>query len=123
MNSAQAAHRRREALADSARRHQRRAVNAMVSNALRSLVIAIAICVLPDCSSAQQPRANAQPLFAGKNVLIVYLSRTNNTKRVAEFIQQKIGGTIVAVELEKPYPADYEATVQQVARENETSYL
>jgi len=95
----------------------------LASNTVRSLVIATAIGVLPVCSSGQQPRANAQPLFAGKNVLIVYLSRTNNTKTVAEFIQQRIGGTIVAVELEKPYPADYEATVQQVARENETGYL
>jgi flavodoxin len=93
------------------------------SNTVASLVIATAICLLPDCSSAQQPRANAQPLFAGKNVLIVYLSRTNNTKTIAEFIQQRVGGAMVAIELEKPYPADYEATVQQVAHENETGYL
>ena len=32
-------------------------------------------------------------------------------------------GTMVALELETPYPADYNATVQQVARENETGYL
>lgn len=95
----------------------------MASIAVRALVIATTLCILPDCSSAQQPRANAQPLFAGKNVLIAYLSRTNNTKTVAEFIQQLVGGTLVAVELEKPYPADYKATVQQVARENETGYL
>jgi flavodoxin len=123
MNLAQAAHRRREGLADSARRHQSRAVNAMASAAVRSVVIAIAICVLPDWSSAQQPRGNAQPLFVGKKILIVYLSRTNNTKTIAEFIQQRVGGTMVAVELKEPYPADYEATVQQVARENETGYL
>jgi hypothetical protein len=30
---------------------------------------------------------------------------------------------LVALELEMPYPADYNATVQQVARENETGYL
>lgn len=29
----------------------------------------------------------------------------------------------VALELERPYPADYDAIVQQVARENETGYL
>jgi len=92
-------------------------------NAVRSLVIATAICVLPDCSSAHQPPPNAQRLFAGENVLIVYLSRTNNTKTIAEFIQQRVGGTIVAIELERPYPADYEATVQQVAQENDTGYL
>jgi flavodoxin len=58
-----------------------------------------------------------------KNTLIVYLSRTNNTKAIAEIIHQKVGGTLVALELETPYPADYRTTVQQVVRENETGYL
>ena len=56
-------------------------------------------------------------------VLIVYLSRTNNTKTIAEIIHNNIGGTIVALELEKPYPEDYRETVQQVVKENETGYL
>jgi flavodoxin len=58
-----------------------------------------------------------------KNTLIVYLSRTNNTKAIAEIIHQEVGGTLVALELVTPYPADYRATVQQVVRENETGYL
>jgi flavodoxin len=87
------------------------------------LTIAAIICLLSGCSRAQQLPANAQPLTAEKKVLIVYLSRTNNTKAIAEFIHQKVGGTLVALELETPYPADYNATVQQVARENETGYL
>jgi flavodoxin len=91
--------------------------------AVKLLIFATAICVLADCSSAQQPRANAEALFRGNNVLIVYLSRTNNTKAVAEFVHQRIGGTIVAIDLQRPYPADYEAIVQQVARENATGYL
>jgi flavodoxin len=95
----------------------------MRDTALRALVIAATICVLLDRSSAQQLPANTQPLFAKENVLIVYLSRTNNTRVVAEFIHQKVGGTIVGLELQKPYPADYNATVQQVARENETGFL
>ena len=53
----------------------------------------------------------------------MYLSRTNNTRAVAELIHQMVGGTMAALELETPYPADYNATVQQVARENETGYL
>jgi|SRR5512133_2431748 flavodoxin len=56
-------------------------------------------------------------------ILIVYLSRTNNTKAVAEIIHQKVGGTLVALELEKPYPQNYRATVKQVAEENERGYL
>ncbi len=56
-------------------------------------------------------------------VLIVYLSRTNNTKAIAEIIQKNVGGELVALELEKPYPENYEVTVQQVVKENETGYL
>src|SRR5687768_17018143 len=37
-------------------------------------------------------------------VLIVYLSRTNNTKAIAEIIHSYVGGKLVALELEKPYP-------------------
>jgi flavodoxin len=91
--------------------------------AIASLIIAATIGLLPGCSKAQQAPADAQPLTAEKKVLIVYLSRTNNTKAIAELIHQKVGGTIVALELERPYPADYDAIVQQVARENETDYL
>jgi flavodoxin len=56
-------------------------------------------------------------------ILIVYLSRTNNTKAVAQIIHQKVGGTLVALELEKPYPENYQAIVRQVAEENESGYL
>ena len=58
-----------------------------------------------------------------ENILIVYLSRTNNTKAVAEIIQQNVGGKLVALELQKPYPENYKATVQQVVDENETGFL
>lgn len=95
----------------------------MKSITFLSLMTLTTICLLSGCSSAQQLPASNQPLPDEKKILIVYLSRTNNTKAIAEFIQQKVGGTIVPLELETPYPADYNATVQQVARENETGYL
>lgn len=88
-----------------------------------SLVILAAICLLSIRSRAQQPAVDNQPPRPEKKILIVYLSRTNNTKAIAEIIHNKVGGTMVALELERPYPADYSATVQQVARENETGYL
>lgn len=58
-----------------------------------------------------------------KRTLIVYLSRTSNTKVIAEIIQQNVGGTLVALELETPYPEDYRTTVNQVANENATGFL
>ncbi|WGQ09884.1 flavodoxin [Pedobacter gandavensis] len=58
-----------------------------------------------------------------KKVLIVYLSRTKNTKALAELIHQKVGGDLVALELVKPYPEHYKTTVDQVANENITAFL
>ena len=87
------------------------------------LTISTVLCLAFGPSRAQQPAANSQRVPTEKNTLIVYLSRTNNTKAIAEIIHQKVGGTLVALELETPYPADYRATVQQVVRENETGYL
>lgn len=58
-----------------------------------------------------------------EKVLIVYLSRTNNTKAIAEIIHAEVGGTLVALELQHPYPENYKAIVAQVAKENETGYL
>ncbi len=95
----------------------------MKSLAVLSLMIATTFCLLSGCSSAQQLPANVQPPYGAKKILIVYLSRTNNTKAIAEFIRQKVGGTIVPLEMETLYPTDYNAIVQQVARENETGYL
>lgn len=80
------------------------------------IVMAISAALLPGCLKAQQSAA-------GNEVLIVYLSRTNNTKAIAGIIHKNVGGTLVALELEKPYPANYQATVQQVARENESGFL
>jgi len=67
--------------------------------------------------------AKVHSALDSSKVLIVYLSRTNNTKAIAEIIQRNVGGTLVALELEKPYPENYQQTVQQVVKENETGYL
>lgn len=76
----------------------------------------ICLCLITGFAQAQNP-------FAGQKILIVYLSRTNNTQAIAELIQHNVGGRMVALELEKPYPQDYKAIVQQVAEENERGFL
>ncbi|AYB35317.1 flavodoxin family protein [Chryseolinea soli] len=82
---------------------------------MRSYLTTFLIFISWCCSSQaneKQPR-----------ILIAYLSRTNNTKAIAEIIQQYVGGSLVAIELVKPYPEDYKTIVDQVAKENETGYL
>ena len=74
-------------------------------------------------SGTKNNNTKADSIIDSSKVLIVYLSRTNNTKTIAEIIQKNVGGTLVALELEKPYPENYQVTVQQVVKENETGYL
>ncbi|MEN5085070.1 flavodoxin [Sphingobacterium faecium] len=85
---------------------------------------------ISSCSRAEESAAdtitspqNQGDLLQGKKVLIVYLSRTKNTKTLAEIIHRKISGDLVPLELETPYPEHYQTTVDQVAQENRTGYL
>ena len=87
------------------------------------LTISTILCLAYGSPRAQQSPPSSVRAPKEKNTLIVYLSRTNNTKAIAEIIHQEVGGTLVALELETPYPADYRTTVLQVVHENETGYL
>lgn len=89
-------------------------------NLLFALSLVLSACSTPGLKESVDKKNI--PTDSSK-ILIVYLSRTNNTKAVAEIIHQRVGGTLVALELEKPYPENYQAIVRQVAEENESGYL
>lgn len=93
----------------------------MRKNIFISNMLLVFYLLISACSSSQTNDINTST-GSGK-ILIVYLSRTNNTKAIAEIIHKNVGGTLVALELEKPYPENYQATVQQVVNENETGCL
>ena len=86
------------------------------------LWICTVILLTLSCSKAQKSTSNKIEI-ASKKVLIIYLSRTENTKAVAEIIHQNVGGDLMKLELENPYPEDYKAIVAQVQKENETDFL
>ena len=100
----------------------------LTNRLLAVLVLLITACssspdtTVPGAEATPQPEQPIQPVSAA-NTLIVYLSRTNNTKALAELIHQRVGGTLVPLELKNPYPENYRATVDQVAKENETGFL
>lgn len=81
--------------------------------------------LIPLGSSCQVKEVGTKPesQLPPEKILIVYLSRTNNTKVIAEIIKKNVGGKLVALELENPYPNDYKTTVDQVAKENEKGFL
>lgn len=92
-------------------------------NVYSMLLTTVMFCFITGCSNAQvepQPQTNEQ---TSSKILVLYLSRTNNTKTLAEYIHENVGGDLVALELQKPYPQNYQAIVAQVAQENETGYL
>lgn len=77
------------------------------------------------CSSCQATKGDnkVQSKADAEKVLILYLSRTNNTKAIAQIIHEKIGGRLVALELVTPYPDNYQSIVAQVAKENESGFM
>lgn len=87
-----------------------------------TMVVTAIAGLFPFVSQAQEQSAASNGM-ADQSILIVYLSRTGNTEAIAEIIHQQVGGDLVELELETPYPEDYDAIVAQVDRENEMGYL
>ncbi len=50
-------------------------------------------------------------------ILIVYYSRSGNTRRIADLIHHEVGGTVHEVQPEDPYPDSYDAVVDQAKKE------
>lgn len=64
---------------------------------------------------------NNNPTTHTGNVLVLYFSQSGNTEAVANFIHDAVGGDIVKLETETPYPSDYDELVdyaQEEQREN-----
>ncbi|MGB9856732.1 MAG: flavodoxin [Dictyoglomaceae bacterium] len=57
-----------------------------------------------------------------QNILIVYYSWSGNTRKAAEIIHKYVGGKIIEIEPEKPYPKSYNDTVRQAKKEIEAKY-
>ncbi|MBM7617364.1 flavodoxin [Weissella uvarum] len=55
--------------------------------------------------------------------LIIYYSRTGNTKEIAELIQSMVGGDIIRIETQEPRPANYRKEVEQNQFEQGTDFL
>ena len=93
-------------------------------SSVKKQLMALLVLVSFGCSSqGNDPQAENTVDGDPENILIVYLTRTNNTKAIAEIIHTKVGGKLVGLELQNPYPDNYRTTVEQVAKENETGFL
>jgi flavodoxin len=55
-------------------------------------------------------------------VLIVYYTRSGNTREIASQIHQSVGGDIVEIQTVEPYPDDYDAVTKQAKQELNSGY-
>lgn len=62
-------------------------------------------------------------IVGNPKTLIVYYSRTGNTKVVAELIQEKLGGDLFQIETQEERPSNYRKEVEQNEEEQEDSML
>jgi len=94
---------------------------------VRRIVLSAAALLMCLCAyranGAAEEAGDARPLAETKKVLVAYFSHTGNTRVVAEQIHQAAGGDIFEILSEKPYPADYNACVEQARQELDSGYL
>ena len=53
------------------------------------------------------------------STLVVYFSRSGNTRKVVQLIHRQVGGDLVELKTLQPYPEDYDACVDQAKKEQE----
>src|SRR5688572_32751796 len=94
-----------------------------IATIMTHFLLAFFLLVTACSPEVENSKVNKATNSNPEKILIVYLSRTNNTKAVAQMIHKRTGGKLVALELENPYPENYKAIVDQVAKENATGFL
>lgn len=86
----------------------------------QSAACAAASVLLPACADAQsEQKGITMPVKVKKDkVLIVYFSRSGNTRYAAETFAKACGGAkIVELKAAKPYAADYDACCEEAKPE------
>lgn len=89
-----------------------------LKTAVAGLLVGAATQIVPGLSSASAAEKGGQ----GKKVLVVYYSRSGNTREMANQIHGLVGGDIVELQTVNPYPTEYRATTEQARRELDSGY-
>ena len=83
---------------------------------LKTLALGAAALAAPALFSTRALAAEA-----GGKVLIVYFSHSGNTRRLAGFIHDRVGGDMVELKTVKPYSEDYDTVVDEAKKEQEAN--
>ena len=82
------------------------------ASALMSLMAATGACAEPGGSGAR----------ARSKVLVAYFSRSGNTRVIAGTLQRALNADLFEIRPARPYPEDYEQTVEQARQERDRGY-
>lgn len=81
----------------------------------RTLLAAPAVLAFAGTAACAQEAGSKK--MTGSRTLVAYLTRSGNTRVIAETLQRKLGATLFEIRPANPYPADYEQHVAQAERE------
>jgi flavodoxin len=75
--------------------------------------------VLTLTSTAARAQSGQESQLKGAKLLTVYFTRSGNTKVIAGTIHRALGTDLFEIRPARPYPEDYEATVEQAKQERD----
>jgi flavodoxin len=87
----------------------------MIAVFVLALFYALTVC-------AQDGNKDTTDLKGNQRVLVVYYTRTGNTKQMADTIQRLAGGDCIELKTVDPYPSSYDAVLEQARREINSGY-
>ncbi len=83
---------------------------------MKMMALSMAAALLAGISCSAEEEKSPQGTES-KKILVVYFSRSNNTRTIAEYIQKNAGGEMFEIVPVKPYPKDYYETTEQAKKE------
>jgi hypothetical protein len=87
----------------------------------RAMLTAPALLSLaPGTGARAEP--TGPPRTAGSKVLVAYFSRSGNTRVIAGTIGRALAADLFEIRPARPYPEDYEQTVEQARQERDRGY-
>jgi flavodoxin len=86
-------------------------------NLLKVTVAGLVAGVVTPVLSHLFPAPAAATVTGKAQVLIVYYSRSGNTREIAHQIHERVGGNIIELQTVKPYPEEYDAVTKQAKQE------
>jgi flavodoxin len=86
-----------------------------------ALTTALSLSLVAGLSLSARSSA-AQQVPSSAKILVVYFSRTGNTRVIAGQIRRAYDADLFEIQPAAPYPEDYEAVVSQAQRERDAGY-